>query len=871
MKTRQNKYSIRKFSVGTASALIGALLFIGGGQAQAEESQEQTSPETTQAQSIDNKSDETQQSHSTTQDNQPTIHKAQKPSQSENKQKNETITSDKHSENSDENKRLQQQEHSNVDHSRQETPKSSEQTSSETQPSSKKTDDTTSEVTDKHSDKKENQQEGLSDDQQKNAKQEDRSDAEQLNEDKGFNTQLYDHKEEQTNKKSEHQPRAEKEDKAQTEKEEATQTSEINDEDKSTETQPTSHVSTEHTSKSDETTTEDKDEKDVATKDSTETQTEEAPQTEENQPSESKGDNDSSEDEQNNEEESTKEASTKDDERTEQQPSEGEEDTSSLEKSQEDSTEEKATEAQPKTDEPHDVSQSNETETSSSEVASTEESTSEDQYTQQTEEVPTEDTSQQSEENRNDENRFPLAGERTSEQTQDRPTTQQQPNRTVSLEDLENTPMLPGSSQNQDDKQQQKELAALKANSQATTNNNNTKLTPEATTDQTNKVAKQAEYKNEDPIILVHGFNSFVGENADGENNWGGEVLDIGQYLENNGYESYQASISAYGSNYDRAVELYYYIKGGTVDYGAAHAEKYGHARYGKTYEGVYKDWQPGQKVHLVGHSMGGQTVRYLEEMLRNGNQEEIEYQRQHGGEISPLYQGGHDNMVSSITTVVTPHNGTHAADLLGNEDFIRQVAYDYITLNGSKTAKVDFGLSQWGLKQREDETYLEYVDRVKKTSKIWTTKDNAFYDLTTQGAEELNNKTTLNPNIVYKTYTGESTYEGLNGEQKADIHMALSKILTANVIGKVPEKEWRENDGLVSVISAQHPFVENSTAATDQVQKGIWQVTPTRHDWDHSDFVGHDKTEQNVDAEELKKLWGGIAEDAVKAEHVVG
>ena len=47
------------------------------------------------------------------------------------------------------------------------------------------------------------------------------------------------------------------------------------------------------------------------------------------------------------------------------------------------------------------------------------------------------------------------------------------------------------------------------------------------------------------------------------------------------------------------AVELYYYIKGGTVDYGAAHAAKYGHERYGKTYEGVYKDWQPGQKYIL--------------------------------------------------------------------------------------------------------------------------------------------------------------------------------------------------------------------------------------------------------------------------------
>ena len=36
-----------------------------------------------------------------------------------------------------------------------------------------------------------------------------------------------------------------------------------------------------------------------------------------------------------------------------------------------------------------------------------------------------------------------------------------------------------------------------------------------------------------------------------------------------------------------------------------------------------------------------------------------------HGGDISPLLQGGHDNMVSSITTLGTPHNGTHAADEL--------------------------------------------------------------------------------------------------------------------------------------------------------------------------------------------------------------
>ena len=37
---------------------------------------------------------------------------------------------------------------------------------------------------------------------------------------------------------------------------------------------------------------------------------------------------------------------------------------------------------------------------------------------------------------------------------------------------------------------------------------------------------------------------------------------------------------------------------------------------------------------------------------LRNGNQEEIDYQRQYGGTVSDLFKGGQDNMVSTITTL---------------------------------------------------------------------------------------------------------------------------------------------------------------------------------------------------------------------------
>ena len=425
-----------------------------------------------------------------------------------------------------------------------------------------------------------------------------------------------------------------------------------------------------------------------------------------------------------------------------------------------------------------------------------------------------------------------------------------------------------GNKDAKDQKNSQAGIETLANNGVATTNNTSQQQGTTETKDQTNKVAKQGQYKNQDPIILVHGFNGFTDDINPNvlSHYWGGDKLNIRQDLEQNGYNAYEASISAFGSNYDRAVELYYYIKGGTVDYGAAHAERYGHERYGKTYEGVYKDWQPGQKVHLVGHSMGGQTVRQLEELLRNGSQEEIEYQKTHGGDISPLLQGGHDNMVSSITTLGTPHNGTHASDKLGNEAIVRQIAFDIGKQLGNKNSRVDFGLSQWGLKQQPGESYLSYLSRAK-TSKLWQTKDNGLYDLTRDGATDLNRKTSLNPNIVYKTYTGEATHSTLFGKHKADYNLFLPFTVTANLIGKATEKEWRENDGLVSVISSQHPFNQAYTEATDTNQKGIWQVTPTKHDWDHVDFVGQDSTDTKRTREELQQFWYDLADDLVQTE----
>ncbi|MRE42210.1 lipase, partial [Klebsiella quasipneumoniae] len=111
------------------------------------------------------------------------------------------------------------------------------------------------------------------------------------------------------------------------------------------------------------------------------------------------------------------------------------------------------------------------------------------------------------------------------------------------------------------DKGSQDGLANLESNAVATTNKQSKQQVSEKNEDQTNKSAKQKQYKNNDPIILVHGFNGFTDDINPSvlTHYWGGDKMNIRQDLEENGYEAYEASISAFGSNYDRAVELYYY------------------------------------------------------------------------------------------------------------------------------------------------------------------------------------------------------------------------------------------------------------------------------------------------------------------------
>ncbi|MGQ0517242.1 lipase-like domain-containing protein, partial [Bacillus sp. D-CC] len=75
-----------------------------------------------------------------------------------------------------------------------------------------------------------------------------------------------------------------------------------------------------------------------------------------------------------------------------------------------------------------------------------------------------------------------------------------------------------------------------------------------------------------------------------------------------------------------------------------------------------------------------------------------------------------------------------------------------------SNLSLYDFKLDQWGLKKNAGESSLQYADRILNSS-IWkNTKDISQWDLSTDGAKELNTWVKTQPNVYYLSYSGHAS-----------------------------------------------------------------------------------------------------------------
>lgn len=127
------------------------------------------------------------------------------------------------------------------------------------------------------------------------------------------------------------------------------------------------------------------------------------------------------------------------------------------------------------------------------------------------------------------------------------------------------------------------------------------------------------------------------------------------------------------------------------------------------------------------------------------------------------------------------------------------------------------------------------------RESRLWTTRDLGFFDLTTHGAQKINRKYPDNPNVYYFACSTRATHRDRHGKKETANPDAVLSGLTATIMGHykddaVPggwKDEYYANDGMVNTEFSKAPFTEGTHTVepwTEETRprKGSWYNLPT-------------------------------------------
>ena len=365
--------------------------------------------------------------------------------------------------------------------------------------------------------------------------------------------------------------------------------------------------------------------------------------------------------------------------------------------------------------------------------------------------------------------------------------------------------------------------------------------------------------QNNYPVVLIHGFMGWGPDEMGDYSYWGGNKNYIDS-LRLEGHKIIEVSVGPISSNWDRAIEVFYQLKGGQVDYGFYHSQKNKIIQKPKEkrYQGLYPEWNQNFPIHIIGHSMGGQTARMLTYLLS----QEI-YQDSVKKEESILLGESHIGWIKSITTISTPHDGTTLEHIITSAIPFVQYFAGIAGLFGNNY--FHFDLEQFGLKRSENESWLSFINRLNKNA-ITKTKNFSSYDLSLTGARDLNGYSQVSPEVYYFSFVTSTT----KVDEKTGFHIpfeytpllnkARAKMIGSRsgywLDGTQTDSLWYENDGVVNSISmfgpttganGPDPIVEYDPE--ELLITGQWYWTKINQ-MDHWSVIGHFGSEE-------KKLLG--------------
>ena len=355
--------------------------------------------------------------------------------------------------------------------------------------------------------------------------------------------------------------------------------------------------------------------------------------------------------------------------------------------------------------------------------------------------------------------------------------------------------------------------------------------------------------QNNYPIVLVHGFMGWGPDEMGSYNYWGGKY-DMKKSLEEQGHQVIVTSVGPVSSNWDRAVELYYQLKGGQADYGKGHSDKFGIIRkpVNKKYPGLYPEWSTDKPIHIIGHSMGGQTARMLDYLLKTSVSD-----TSGTVERSILLGKTQNGLIKSITSISTPHNGTTLSTFVSSGIPFLQDMIAVAAVVGNSF--YNFDLEQWGFKIDNDENWTSYFKRMQEHP-AWGTKNMVSWDVSIQGALEFNSNAIANTDIYYFSFVNSNTIKDTRTGRHVP-HKSMSFIIRSNARlmgmkkayyddGSSTDSTWYENDGIVNKVSMYGPStgVNGSDPISNYKESellipGQWYVVDDIQ-MDHKRMVGH-------------------------------